>query len=378
MPAQVHLTDTPIFDLLIFGGRVIDPANDIDDHLDVGVSGGVITAVSKNLPKNRAKEIYNAGGKLVVPGLIDTHVHVFDGVAPYGMDADEYCLSRGSTTVLDCGDAGCNSLEGLKMYVARRTKCRVLSLCHAAATGLVSPDPMGMDPNMGEMTDINVVNVPKAVHAIKSDLASADPFCVGVKVRLARAVSNNGANEREGFKRALQIAEETGTALMVHHNGSSLTVTEVLNQMRPGDMYTHCFHPGSGEGTDTALADTDTLSDVVKDARERGVLFDLGHGQGSFSWNCAEAAARAGFWPDSLSTDLHVGSINGPAYDMPTCMTKYLMLGMPLTAVIAGATSQAAAMLGQGWEDRIGTLGVGRGADITILVSRRVCFSTPL
>ena len=256
MPAQVHLTDVPVFDLVIFGGRVIDPANGIDDHLDVGVSGGVITAVSKDLPRSGAKQIYDAAGKLVVPGLIDTHVHVFDGVAPYGMDADEYCLSRGSTTVLDCGDAGCNSLEGLKMYVARRTQCRVLALCHAAATGLVSPDPMGMDPNMGEMTDIGNVNVPKAVHVIKADLASADPFCVGVKVRLAKAASNGGANEREGFKRALQIAEESGTSLMVHHNGSSLTCTEVLSQMRPGDIYTHCFHPGNGEGTDTALADT--------------------------------------------------------------------------------------------------------------------------
>jgi dihydroorotase len=316
MPAQVHLTDTPLFDLVIFGGRVIDPANGIDGPLDIGISGGVITAVASDLPRNRAKQIYNAGGKLVAPGLIDTHVHVFDGVAPYGMDADEYCLSRGSTTVLDCGDAGCNSLEGLKMYVARRTQCRVLALCHAAATGLVSPDPMGMDPNMGEMTDLSVVNVPKAVHAIKSDLNSADPFCVGaslalsappltsshkteksawragVKVRLSRAVSNGGANEREGFKRALQIAEESGTALMVHHAGSSLTVTEVLSQLRRGDMYTHCFHAGSGEGTDTALADTDTLSEVTKEARARGVLFDLGHGQGSFSWNCAEAAVR--------------------------------------------------------------------------------------
>jgi dihydroorotase len=186
---------------------------------------------------------------LLTPGLIDTHVHVFDGIAPYGLDADEHCLSRGSTTVLDAGDAGCNSLEGLKIHVARRTKTRVLAVCHISTGGLILPDAYGHDPNMGEMQNIEHLNVVKTVAAINDDLASSDPFCVGVKVRLSKAVSNNGANEAEGFRRALQAAEETSTALMVHHGGSSIDVTEVLGAMRSGDMYTHCFHPSSGPGT---------------------------------------------------------------------------------------------------------------------------------
>jgi dihydroorotase len=123
MPVNVHLLEVPEFDLIIFGGRVIDPANGIDSsELDVGVRGGVIAAVAKDLPRAKAKQLHDAKGNLIVPGLIDTHVHVFDGVAPYGMDADEYCLSRGSTTVLDAGDAGCNSL------VRRLSLCRPVCL----------------------------------------------------------------------------------------------------------------------------------------------------------------------------------------------------------------------------------------------------------
>ena len=237
MPEKVNLTEIPNFDLLIFGGRVIDPANGLDGIADVGVRGGVIAAVGADLPRHGAKQLVDATGKLVTPGLIDTHVHVYEGVAPYAFDADEHCLARGSTTVLDCGDAGCNTLEGLKTHVFRRTQCRVLALCHASSTGLSSPDPMGMDPNMGELNDIGFCNVAKSVHVIKSDLASADPFCIGVKIRLSRATTNGGKNEREGFRRALQIAEESGTALMVHHASSTIPVSEVLAQLRPGDMY---------------------------------------------------------------------------------------------------------------------------------------------
>ena len=127
MPEKVNLTEIPNFDLLIFGGRVIDPANGLDGIADVGVRGGVIAAVGADLPRQGAKQLVDATGKLVTPGLIDTHVHVYEGVAPYAFDADEHCLARGSTTVLDCGDAGCNTLEGLKTHVFRRTQCRVLA-----------------------------------------------------------------------------------------------------------------------------------------------------------------------------------------------------------------------------------------------------------
>ena len=192
-----------------------------------------------------------------------------------------------------------------------------------------------------------------------------------VKIRLSRGVSNDGANEREGLRRAIEIAEECGLPLMVHHGASSLSVEEVLGTMRTGDLYTHCFHPatdnpdtGTSDGTAVVDSEPNGLVAAAVSARERGIQFCLGHGQGSFVWNVAEAAAREGFFADSLSTDLHVASINGPVYDMPTMITKHLMLGMGLGAAIAASTIQPAQMIG--WGDRIGTLGVGRGADIAV------------
>jgi dihydroorotase len=362
------------FDLIIANGHVLDPANGIDEVIDVGISDGVIAAIGHDLVgTSESAEVFDAAGMLVTPGLVDSHVHCMAGLAPYGMSPDEHCLGRGCTTVVDAGTAGANSLAGLKEHVAAHCQTRVLSFCHAAMHGLVGSDAYGYGPTSAfELCNIDMVNVPKAVHAIQEDQRSgAASFCVGVKVRLTKRVSNGGVNEREGLARALQIAEESGVRVMVHHSDSSVPVSEVLGALRAGDIYTHCFHgatddPETGSSLGTALVDVESegLVSAALDARARGIQFCLGHGQGSFVWNVAEAAASAGFFCDSLSTDLHIASINGPAYDMPTMLTKGLMLGMTLSEVVAASTIQPAQLIG--WEDRIGTLGVGRGADVTV------------
>lgn len=180
MPSQVHLTAPACLDLLIVGGHVIDPANGTDSVMDVAIVGGKIVAVGKGLARDGAAEVYDASGMIVTPGLVDTHVHCMAGLAPYGMEPDEWCLGRGCTTVVDAGTAGANSLAGMKKHVAHACTTRVLAFCHAAVHGLVSADAYGYGPpGAFEMHDLVMLNVPKACHAIRTDLQSSDPFCVG-------------------------------------------------------------------------------------------------------------------------------------------------------------------------------------------------------
>ena len=185
---------------------------------------------------------------------------------------------------------------------------------------------------------------------------------VGVKIRLSDSCADDGRNEAEAYERALRAAAMTGLPLMVHHSFSTVDLSDCPGRMKPGDIYTHCFH---GFPSTILEPESRRIHPAVAAARERGVLFDIGHGQGSFTWTVAEAAARQGFWPDTISTDLHSGTCEGPCYDMPTAMTRMLRVGMPLEAVIRAATIGPVEAVGIAGE--AGTLGLGREADVAVL-----------
>lgn len=351
------------YDWIIRRGRVIDPANGIDGVRDVALSAGKIAVVAESLDPAQARQVFDATGKLVTPGLIDIHMHGYDAATPLGIDPDHYCLGRAVTTAVDAGSAGCDTFPGLRRYVMERCRTRLLAFLHISRTGLSFAGLGGDGDVPGELDSLRLAN---PVSCVRSINANRDVI-VGVKIRLSDSIAAGGATEHEAYARARAAAQEVGLPLMVHHNFSTVSMEDCPGQMARGDIYTHMYH-----GFPNCIINPETrrLEPAAIAAREKGVLFDIGHGQGSFSWNVGELCAEAGFWPDTISTDLHRGSCEGPGYDLATVMTRILHLGMPLVEVIRGVTSSAAKSIG--WDDRIGTLSVGREADVSVLELRDV------
>lgn len=346
------------YDWILRGGRVIDPAQQVDGPRDVGIRQGRIAAVAGSLDSTLADNVYDATGKIVTPGLIDIHVHVYDAATPLGIDADHYCLGRGVTTAVDAGSAGSDTFPGLRRYVMEKARTRVLAFLNISRTGL-SYAGMGGD---GEVCgELDLLRLASTVGCTRSIEANRDVL-VGVKIRLSDSIADEGRNEHAAYDRALEAAAQVGLPLMVHHNFSTVSMADCPGRMAPGDIYTHVYHGFPSCSLDPA---TRQLEPAVIAAREKGVLFDIGFGAGSFTWTVAELATAAGFWPDTISTDLHRASCEGSAYDLCTVMTRMLHLGMPLVEVIRAVTSSAASSIG--WQDRIGTLAAGREADVTVL-----------
>jgi dihydroorotase len=394
--------------LVIRGGRFIDPSIGVDKECDVAVQDGKIVAIGE-IAGVDGDEVFDASGKIVTAGLVDMHVHCYPFCTPIGVDPDHYCLGRGVTTAVDAGSAGATTLAGLKHFVADYCSTRLLAFLNISMHGLASAGCTGVGTG-GELDSLNQVHIEQCVKCIQENR----DICVGVKVRLSADAANDGKNEAEALRRAAAAAAAAGVPLMTHHTFSSVPLGSVTvdgagagegaealgcpGSLRKGDIYTHTFHgfpstiidteaaaagseaknPGekrkregaeAADGSPTApkagLLQAMAVHPACVDARERGVLFDVGLGQGSFNWTVAEIAIRQGFYPDVISTDLHTGGAEGPTYDLPTTMTRFLYLGMPLADVIAACTVKPAEAIG--WGDRIGTLAVGREADITVL-----------
>ena len=345
------------FDWIIKGGRLIDPANQVDDHLDLGISDGKIREVGRGLDAASADQVHDAGGRLVVPGLVDLHAHCYQGRTPAGVDIDHYGLGRGATTSVDAGSAGCDTLDDFRARAVERFKSRVLAFLNISRTGLsVSYDDDGRElEHLDRAESID--------HAgCAACLESNRDLVVGVKVLLSASLADNGRNEAKAFSEARRAAAATAMPLMAHHSLSTVSLDDCPGSLREGDLYTHCYH-----GFESTILDPASrrVHAAVRVARKRGVLFDIGHGMGAFNWTVGEICAEQGFWPDTISSDLHTGCFEGPAYDMPTVMTRMLHLGMPLSEVIRRSTIAPAAAIG--WSDHIGTLGAGREADVAVL-----------
>lgn len=348
----------PLYDYLIQGGRVIDPANGVDMIADVAIKDGRIAALASDIDMHRAVDFYDATGQIVTPGLIDLHTHVYEYATPLGINPDEHCLRRGVTTVVDAGSAGYLTLPGFRRYIVDRAKTRVLAFVNVSSIGLASAGLGGQNRLPGELESLAFVSVNDTADAIEKNR----DLVVGVKLRLSDTVANNGRFEADAFSLALELTQQVQLPLMVHHTFSTIPLTDCPGRLQSGDIYTHTYH-----GFPSTIVDLETrrVAPSVWEAYRRGVTFDVGSGQGSFNWTVAEMAINEGFLPHTISTDLHVGNINGPTYDIATVMTRLLHLGVPLQTVIEAATITPARLIG--WEDRIGTLDVGRTADVTAL-----------
>ena len=335
------------YDLIIKGGRVIDPSVGLDALRDVAIAGGRIVAVETNIAGD-ARESIDARGKIVVPGLIDIHTH-----AGRSKEGPPMCLQDGVTGWVDTGSAGADNIDQVAS-VARGAPQIGRVLVNIARTGIAAG---------GELMDIDRADVDLARGAI----ARNRDIVVGVKARLSANVA--GTNDLEALRRAQAAASPFQLPVMVHIGQSISPMRAILPLLKRGDVVTHMYAPAPNG----ILDDQGRLFAEVAAARRRGIIFDFGNGvAGHFNWDTVERATRQGFWPDTFSTDWNVMSRTTGVVDFPNVISKFLMFGMPLSYAIACATCNAARAF-PAFEDR-GTLNVGAPADVAILELRKGTF----
>ncbi len=334
------------FDLLVKGGEVIDPGSGRRGAFDVAVNRNRIAAVDKDIPAASAARVIDATGKIVSPGLVDLHSHVFHGCSYWGVRPDPVASRSGVTTWIDAGSAGAMTLEGFREYIVKPANARIYALLNISYIGLVGPDHELMNLNYCD------VDVFKRIYDLNRDLV------VGVKVRMMS--STVGEQGVKPLERARQAADECAVPMMMHIGYAPPSIDECLPFLKKGDILTHCF-----TGFDMRiLAEDGKLRDSAREAWERGVVMDIGHGTGAFVFEVAEPLIQQGYKPTVISTDIHQLSIRGPMYDLPTCMNKCMTLGMSVDEVIEAATSAPARAVGL--DDEVGSLKPGLMADIAL------------
>ncbi len=337
--------------LILRGGRVIDPSQKIDAVMDVAFADGKVAAVGTRLEANAGTEIRDVSGHIVTPGLIDLHTHVYWGGTSLGIDAEEFCRTSGVTTAVDTGSAGPGNFHGFRKHVIERSQVRILAYLHISFAGIYAFSNKIM---VGESEEIRLMAPLEAVEVAEKNR----DVIVGIKVRVGQHAS--GTQGVHALDIALQVAEETGMPLMAHIDHPPPSYEHVISRLRPGDVLTHAFRPFPNS---PATAQGTVKPDVIA-ARKRGVLFDIGHGKGSFAFKTARAMLANGFEPDTISSDVHTLCINGPAFDQVTTLSKFLCLGMPLDRVIAASTVNAAMALKR---PELGSLKAGSVGDATVL-----------
>lgn len=345
-----------MYDLVIKNGTLVDPYQSIEgEKRDIAISDGKVAAVEKSVP-TATKKIIDCSGKIVTPGLIDLHTHVYWGGTTLGLNPDLTCLATGATTVVDAGTAGSLNFLGFRRFVIERSKTRIIPLLHISSIGLIRPP---------ELEDIRNLDYDEAVEVAK---ANAD-LIKGFKIRFASPPNNHvGRNGPQAMRLLREAADDTGGMIMVHPKSMSpdFPLAEITKLLRKGDIVTHCFSPIYPQyfPYSEILDENGKVLEPIRKAAERGVIFDVGHGKGSFSFETAKKALDDNFLPATISTDLHSGSLS-TAIDMPTTMSKMLALGLSLPKVVEMSTAKPAEVLG--YQGKLGTLKPGAEADILIL-----------
>jgi dihydroorotase len=356
--AHAAMGPTDKFDLVIKGGDVLDPSQSLRGKRDIGIRYGLIEAVDAEIPATRALRVLDAGGKLVTPGLIDLHCHVFPYGSAAGIPADELIPYECTTTCVSAGDAGANNFAAFRRYTVAQTRTRLYAFVHISSIGL-TPFPV---------TELPTIDYADVDAAAKTIAANAD-MVVGIKVRMSEAViSKLGI---EPLRRAISACESAGTGgkVMVHIGGVETRelMAVILDTMRPGDILTHCYTGVSNlTGVLTNITQDGRVTHAALAAKKRGVIFDVGHGGASFDYTVAEAAIAQGCPPDTISSDIHVVSGNTPGMPyLPWVMSKFIGLGFPLDQVIAMATTSPAKVIGR--LPKLGTLQIGAPGDVAIM-----------
>jgi len=343
----------PEYDLLIRGGRVIDPANSLDAIQDVAVRGTRIARVATSIPAVSAKRVVDAAGLYVVPGLIDLHAHAYG--TELALSQDDTALPAGVTTAVDCGGAGWRTFEDFKETVIDRSVTRILVFLNIVGAGMVGP---AAEDNLEDMDPAATANKIKQYPGL----------IVGIKN------AHFGLPGWESVRRSVEAGRLSNTPVILDNHiltkMQRTTREKLLEILRPGDMHTHLYNDRQVEVVDRF---TGKVQPWMFEARRRGVLFDMGHGAGSFLWPVASKAMEQGFPPDTISTDLHKLSILGSKSDMPNCISKMMLLGMTLPDAIARSTVNPAKAIGQ--FPALGTLGEGKEADIAVLATRTGVFA---
>ena len=341
------------YDLVLRHGRVVDPGNGIDARMDVAVSGGRIAAVQTDIPETQARKVVDVSGLYIVPGLIDLHAHVFGYEG--SLVPDETALPAGTTTIVDAGGSGWRTFDEFRRTVIARSKTRVLALLNIVGKGMIG------EPYESDTDDMDPARTAEMI------LRNRDSI-VGIKTA---HFSKPGWT---AIDRAVDAGRRASVPVMVDDkiftNSGRTTKEELLDHLRPGDIHTHMYNDRQIELIDRF---TGKVQPWMIEARRRGVLFDVGHGGGSFLWPVAERAVAQGFVPDTISTDLHRASISIQQSDMPNVMSKMMMLGMSFADVLVRSTVNPAREIGR-YPD-LGTLGVGKVADIAVLEEQTGVFA---
>ncbi len=339
-----------MYDTILKGGRTIDPSQELDSIMDIAFKNGVVAALDDAIDGPAAQTI-DVSGKIVTPGLIDIHAHVNWGATYLSVEAETVAKKSGTTTFVDAGSAGAGTFHGFRKHVIEPSPLRIIAFLNISHPGMFGYGPGFM---VGESADLKFLHTSACVEVARKH---SDLIC-GVKVRLGGNVS--GTLGTIPLDLAIDAAEELDLPVMVHIGPTPPRRQDILERLRPGDILTHCCRMFPN-----ALVDRErNIRAEVEDARKRGIIFDVGHGRGSFDFNVARAMIDNGFVPDVISSDVHIVSIDGPAFDVLVTMSKFLCLGVPLMEVLRAVTANAARAIGR---PEIGTLKIGAPGDATVL-----------
>ena len=346
-----------ILDVLLKHGRLIDPGQGIDRLADVAFKDGKVLHIDDDIAPDNARVLIDASGRVVTPGLIDLHTHVYWGGTSIGIEADSIARRAGTTTFIDAGTAGPANFLGFRRHVIEHSRARILAYLNISFAGIFAFSAKVM---VGECDNIRLCDPAEVVRVARDHL----DLTVGVKVRVGKIASGADAAP---FDLARIAADELSLPVMTHLDLPPPTHADIAPKLRKGDILTHCFRPFPN----APIISGRQIKAEVLAARERGVLFDIGHGMGSFSFDTARSMMRENFMPDVISSDVHSLCVDGPAHDLLTTLSKFVCLDMPLPDIIQAATVAPAAAINR---PELGSLAPGSIGDASLLELREGSF----